>query len=105
MLQPEEWYGHSTCLFHPFISRLRVRFRSPLAASESVTGVVTLFARRASGMTSGGTFGGSGRHVLKPHRTLWVSSTHHIIFSLGFALQRLGYRIINKALWLTPLLL
>ncbi len=35
------------------------------------------------------------RRVLKPDGTLWVTGTHHIIFSLGFALQGLGYRIIN----------
>jgi site-specific DNA-methyltransferase (adenine-specific) len=33
--------------------------------------------------------------VLKPNGTLWVSSTHHVIFSPGFALQILGFRIIN----------
>ena len=33
--------------------------------------------------------------VLKPEGTLWVTGTHHIIFSLGFALQSLGYRLIN----------
>jgi hypothetical protein len=25
--------------------------------------------------------------------------THHIIFSIGFALQKLGYRIINRIAW------
>jgi site-specific DNA-methyltransferase (adenine-specific) len=38
------------------------------------------------------------RRVLKPDGTLWVSGTHHIIFSLGFALQRLGFRIMNAIL-------
>lgn len=37
----------------------------------------------------------AARRVLKPDGTLWVSGTHHIIFSLGFALQSLGYRIIK----------
>jgi DNA modification methylase len=37
----------------------------------------------------------AARRVLKPEGTLWVTGTHHIIFSLGFALQRLGFRIIN----------
>ncbi len=36
------------------------------------------------------------RRVLKPDGTLWVSGTHHIIFSLGFALQSLSFRIINQ---------
>ncbi len=35
------------------------------------------------------------RRVLKLEGTLWVTGTHHIIFSLGFALQNLGYRLIN----------
>jgi site-specific DNA-methyltransferase (adenine-specific) len=42
------------------------------------------------------------RRVLKPDGTLWVSGTHHIIFSLGFALQRLGFRIINQIVWHKP---
>jgi site-specific DNA-methyltransferase (adenine-specific) len=37
----------------------------------------------------------AARRILKPDGTLWVSATHHVIFSLGFALQQLGYRVIN----------
>jgi site-specific DNA-methyltransferase (adenine-specific) len=37
----------------------------------------------------------AARRILKPDATLWVSGTHHIIFSLGFALQSLGFRIIT----------
>jgi site-specific DNA-methyltransferase (adenine-specific) len=33
----------------------------------------------------------AARRVPKPDGTLWVTGTHHIIFSLGFALQRLGF--------------
>ena len=40
----------------------------------------------------------AARRVLKPDGTLWVSGTHHVIFSLGFALQSLGFRIINVIL-------
>ncbi|MDP8973117.1 MAG: site-specific DNA-methyltransferase [Actinomycetota bacterium] len=40
--------------------------------------------------------------VLKPNGTLWVSGTHHVIFSLGFALQSLGFRIINDITWQKP---
>jgi site-specific DNA-methyltransferase (adenine-specific) len=36
------------------------------------------------------------RRVLKPDGTLWVSGTHHVVFSLGFALQSLEFRIINQ---------
>ncbi len=39
------------------------------------------------------------RRVLKPGGTIWVSGTHHVIFSLGFALQTLGFRIINSVAW------
>ncbi len=42
------------------------------------------------------------RRVLKPDGTLWVTGTHHIIFSIGFALQRLGFRIINSVAWQKP---
>jgi site-specific DNA-methyltransferase (adenine-specific) len=40
--------------------------------------------------------------VLKPSGTLWVTGTHHIIFSLGFALQSLGFRVINSLVWHKP---
>jgi DNA modification methylase len=33
----------------------------------------------------------AARRILKPDGTLWVRGTHHIIFSLGFVLQRLGF--------------
>jgi site-specific DNA-methyltransferase (adenine-specific) len=44
----------------------------------------------------------SARRVLKPGGTLWVSGTHHVIFSLGFALQTLGFRVINSVVWEKP---
>jgi site-specific DNA-methyltransferase (adenine-specific) len=44
----------------------------------------------------------AARRALKPDGTLWVTGTHHIIFSLGFALQRLGFRIINSLIWQKP---
>lgn len=44
----------------------------------------------------------AARRILKPEGTLWVSGTQHIIFSLGFALQQLGYRIINDLIWHKP---
>ena len=42
------------------------------------------------------------RRVLKPGGTIWVSGTHHVIFSIGFALQTLGFRIINSVAWEKP---
>jgi site-specific DNA-methyltransferase (adenine-specific) len=44
----------------------------------------------------------AARRVLKPSGTLWISGTHHIIFSLGFALQNLGFKIINDITWEKP---
>jgi site-specific DNA-methyltransferase (adenine-specific) len=42
------------------------------------------------------------RRVLKPDGTIWVSGTHHVIFSLGFALQTLKFRVINSLAWEKP---
>lgn len=42
------------------------------------------------------------RRVLKPNGTIWVSGTTHVIYSIGFALQRLGYRILNDIVWYKP---
>ncbi len=44
----------------------------------------------------------AARRILKPDGTLWVTGTQHIIFSLGFALQQLGYRIVNDIIWQKP---
>ena len=35
------------------------------------------------------------RRILKPDGTIWVTGTHHIIFSLGFALQSMKFKLIN----------
>ena len=42
------------------------------------------------------------RRVLKPSGTLWVSGTQHVIFSLGFAMQELGYHLLNTVTWFKP---
>ncbi|MDQ3589760.1 MAG: site-specific DNA-methyltransferase [Actinomycetota bacterium] len=44
----------------------------------------------------------AARRILKPDGTLWVTGTHHIIFSIGFALQGLGFKIINSLVWEKP---
>ena len=36
------------------------------------------------------------RRILKPEGTIWVTGTHHIIFSLGFALQSMKFKIIKR---------
>ena len=42
------------------------------------------------------------RRILKPGGTIWVCGTHHIIFSIGFALQTLRFRVINSVAWEKP---
>jgi site-specific DNA-methyltransferase (adenine-specific) len=42
------------------------------------------------------------RKVLKPHGTIWVTGTNHVIFSVGFAMQELGYKILNDITWEKP---
>ena len=59
---------------------------------------MTLFARRGSFEADHAwnvRWLKEARRALKPDGTLWVTGTHHIIFSLGFALQCLGFRVIN----------
>ena len=40
--------------------------------------------------------------ILKPDGTIWVTGTHHIIFSLGFALQTMQFQLINQITWAKP---
>ena len=42
------------------------------------------------------------KRVLKPNGTLWVSGTYHSIFQCGFAMQLLGYHILNDISWFKP---
>ncbi len=42
------------------------------------------------------------RRVLKPSGTLWVSGTQHVIFSIGYAMQGLGYHLLNTVTWYKP---
>jgi site-specific DNA-methyltransferase (adenine-specific) len=39
------------------------------------------------------------RRVLKPEGTIWVTGTSHNIYSVGFALQTLGFKILNDIAW------
>src|SRR3990167_9101343 len=39
------------------------------------------------------------QRVLKPNGTIWVSGTTHIICSIGYAMQELGYKILNDIIW------
>jgi site-specific DNA-methyltransferase (adenine-specific) len=42
------------------------------------------------------------QQVLKPDGTLWVTGTSHVIFSVGYALQQLGFKILNNIAWEKP---
>ena len=33
---------------------------------------------------------------------MWVSGTQHVIFSIGFAMQELGYHLLNTITWYKP---
>jgi site-specific DNA-methyltransferase (adenine-specific) len=42
------------------------------------------------------------RRLLKPNGSIWVSGTHHIIHSVGYAMQRLGFKLLNDITWVKP---
>jgi site-specific DNA-methyltransferase (adenine-specific) len=42
------------------------------------------------------------QRVLRPSGTIWVSGTHHVIFSIGFAMQQLGFHLLNTVTWFKP---
>jgi len=42
------------------------------------------------------------QRVLKPDGTIWVTGTSHVIFSVGFAMQQLGFKILNDIAWEKP---
>lgn len=40
--------------------------------------------------------------LLKPNGTIFVSGTHHVIFSVGYAMQQLGMKLLNQITWQKP---
>ncbi|MFH0939478.1 MAG: site-specific DNA-methyltransferase [Planctomycetota bacterium] len=40
--------------------------------------------------------------LLKSNGTLWVSGTHHVIHSVGYAMQQLGMKLLNDITWEKP---
>lgn len=42
------------------------------------------------------------QRVLKPNGTIWVTGTLHVIFSVGFAMQQLGFKLLNDIAWEKP---
>lgn len=42
------------------------------------------------------------QRVLTDNGAIWVSGTAHAIFSVGFAMQRLGFKVLNDIIWFKP---
>ena len=42
------------------------------------------------------------RRVLKPNGSIWVSGTSHVIHSVGFAMQQLGFKLLTDISWVKP---
>jgi len=39
------------------------------------------------------------QNILTDNGTIWVSGTAHVIYSIGFAMQQLGFKILNDIAW------
>ena len=42
------------------------------------------------------------QQLLNANGTLWVSGTHHVIYSIGYAMQQLKMKILNDIAWEKP---
>src|SRR5579859_5165839 len=42
------------------------------------------------------------QRLLKPNGSIWVSGTAHVIHSVGFAMQQLGFKLLNDISWVKP---
>ena len=42
------------------------------------------------------------QRVLKPNGSIWVSGTSHVIHSVGYAMQQLGFKLLNDISWVKP---
>lgn len=42
------------------------------------------------------------KRVLKSTGTIWVSGTHHVIFNVGYMMERLGFHTLNMVTWFKP---
>jgi site-specific DNA-methyltransferase (adenine-specific) len=42
------------------------------------------------------------QRALKPNGVIWVTGTHHVIFSVGYAMQQLGFKMLNDIAWEKP---
>jgi site-specific DNA-methyltransferase (adenine-specific) len=44
----------------------------------------------------------AAQRLLKPNGSIWVSGTSHVIHSVGFAMQQLGFKLLNDISWVKP---
>jgi len=42
------------------------------------------------------------RVALAPDGTIWISGTRHVIYSAGFAMQEIGFKLLNDITWEKP---
>jgi len=42
------------------------------------------------------------KNLLKEDGTIWISGTHHSIYTCGYLLQKLGFDILNEIIWYKP---
>lgn len=42
------------------------------------------------------------KRLLKPNGSLWISGTYHSIYQCGYALQLLGFHVLNDIAWFKP---
>ncbi len=42
------------------------------------------------------------RSALRPNGAIWVSGTRHVIYSVGFAMQETGFKLLNEITWEKP---
>jgi site-specific DNA-methyltransferase (adenine-specific) len=97
LLPASPFYLTTSSSFTPALPR-STRKRSVAARSDSVRSKGSFEADHAWNVR----WLKEARRVLKPGGSLWVTGTHHVIFSLGFALQSLGFRVINALVWEKP---
>ena len=45
---------------------------------------------------------GSCKRILKKKGSIWISDTYHSIYACSYALQLLGYHILNDICWFKP---
>ncbi len=45
---------------------------------------------------------GACQRLLSPNGTMWVSGTAHVIYSVGFGMQQLGFKMLNVVTWEKP---